>query len=88
MSILARIRAHGGDLIRDGYKFRLRKGRLTPDNLKWITEHIDQAKREIWPLYDEWEERAAIMEYDGGFSRESAERAAYVCVGGQLADAA
>jgi hypothetical protein len=25
----------------------------------------------------EWEERAAIMEYDGGLSREDAERAAW-----------
>ncbi len=31
-------------------------------------------------LYEEFEERAAIMEYDGGFSRKEAERAAWECV--------
>lgn len=32
---------------------------------------------EIEAMWDEFEERAAIMEYDGGMSREEAERAAW-----------
>jgi hypothetical protein len=32
------------------------------------------------PWYDLWEERAAIMEYDGGMSRDEAEWQAYVIV--------
>ena len=33
-----------------------------------------------WPVEDreEWEERAAIIEYCGGLSREAAERAAFL----------
>lgn len=33
----------------------------------------------------DWEERAAIMEYDGGLDREAAERAAYLDVKRQKA---
>ncbi len=37
---------------------------------------------ERWPqtLRDEWEERAAIIEFDGGEPRPVAERAAYIIV--------
>ena len=31
-----------------------------------------------------WEERAAIMEYEGGLSREEAEWQAFLCVQGEL----
>jgi hypothetical protein len=39
---------------------------------------IRQAVR-TWPVHRriEWEERAAIMQYDGGLSRERAEKLAY-----------
>lgn len=77
MSILARIRAHGGDVIRDGYAFRFRTGRMEPTAVAWVKANIDAVKREVWPEFDAWEERAAIMEFDGGMSREDAERAAY-----------
>jgi len=33
--------------------------------------------REVWPEFDDWNERAAIMEYDGGMDRAEAEAAAY-----------
>lgn len=88
MSILARIRAQGGDVIRDGFQFRLRQGRLTPEAIAWVKANLDAVKREAWPDFDRWQERAAIMEFDGGVSREEAERAAYQCLEVQHAHAA
>lgn len=80
MSILARIRAHGGDVIRDEWRINLRKGRLDAAALAWIGARSDDLKREVWPEFDAFEERAAIMEFDGGMSRDDAERAAYADV--------
>ena len=37
-------------------------------------------------LMELWEERAAIMEYEGGRSREYAEWQAFLCVQGELDD--
>lgn len=88
MSILARIRANGGDVTRDGYRFSLRQGRLTLDAVAWVKANLDAVKREVWPQFDEWQERAAIMEFDGGLSREEAEQAALACMEGRYADAA
>jgi len=79
-SILSHIRAHGGDVIRDGYRFSLRRGRLKDHAISWIKANLDAVKREVWPDFDRWEERAAIMEFDGGLTREEAERAAYQCL--------
>ena len=77
MSIIDRIRANGGEVIRDGWTISLRKGRLTDDAVKWIGQNKAALTREIWPEYDEWEERAAIMEFDGGMTRDEAQQAAY-----------
>ncbi|WP_300379592.1 hypothetical protein [Henriciella sp.] len=77
MSILERIRANGGDVIRDGYSFRLRPGQLDAAALDWVKKNIEAVKREVWPAYDDWQERAAIIEFDGGMSREKAEKLAY-----------
>lgn len=77
MSILAHIRAKGGEVIRDQHRFSLRQGKLTPHAVAWIKANLDAVKREAWPLFDEWEERAAIREFDGGMTREEAEAAAY-----------
>lgn len=77
MSILDRIRANGGEVIRDGCTFRLRAGRLPNDAITWVKEHKREVMREIWPEFDDWEERSAIREFDGGQSREDAETAAY-----------
>lgn len=87
-SILARIRAHGGDVTRNGYCFSLRQGRLTQEHVAWVRANLDAVKREAWPAFDDWQERAAIMEFDGGMSREEAELAAYLCVEGDRAHAA
>lgn len=77
MSILDRIRANGGEVIRTGWQFRIRKGRLTPVALAWIAERRSELMREVWPEFDDWHERAAIREFDGGQARADAEAAAY-----------
>ena len=45
-----------------------------------------QSYRELLPedLTELWEERAAIMEYEGGLSREDAEWQAFLCVQGDV----
>ena len=75
--IMDRIWAHGGQVIRDGWRLRLQRGRLTDEAVKWIGEHRAELMREVWPEYDEWEERAAIREFCGGQPREAANDAAY-----------
>lgn len=77
MSILARIRANGGDVIRTEWRFRLQPGRLTVEALAWLRARWWMACAEAWPLWGEWAERAAIMEHDGGLPRAEAERLAY-----------
>lgn len=77
MSILDRIRAHGGEVIRHEWRFTLRKGRLDAAAIEWLRGRWRDVCAEVWPEFDEWEERAAIMEFDGGMSRDEAEAAAY-----------
>ncbi|WP_423207989.1 hypothetical protein E2974_12445 [Paracoccus yeei] len=77
MPILDHIRAHGGEVIRDGWSIALRKGRMTSETIAWVRDHKTDLMREIWPEFDEFEERAAIMEFDGGMTRSDAETAAY-----------
>lgn len=45
-----------------------------------------ESYRELLPeaLSELWEERAAIMEYEGGLSLEEAEWQAFLCVEGEL----
>lgn len=77
MSILTRIRAHGGDVIRDEYRMTLRPGKLSKNAIEWIASNRMALHREVWPLVDDWHERAAIREFDGGQCRDDAERDAY-----------
>lgn len=77
MTILARIRANGGDVVRDEWRFSLRRGRLTDAAIAWLTSRWLDLCREVWPAFDEWMERAAIREFDGGQTRPEAERDAY-----------
>lgn len=79
---MERIRDHGGEVIRDEWRVSLRKGRLTADALDWLREHKADLMREVWPEFDAWDERAAIMEFDGGMTRDEAEAAAYRSVTG------
>ncbi len=75
--ILDRIRANGGEVIRESWRIRLRRGRLGDAAMKWVADNRAALMREIWPAYDEWEERAAIREFDGGQERIAANDAAY-----------
>ncbi|HLS19453.1 MAG TPA: hypothetical protein VK090_06560 [Paracoccaceae bacterium] len=75
--ILDRIRAHGGEVIRHKWTIRMRRGRLSDAAIEWVTRHKDALLREVWPEADDFEERAAIMEFDGEMSRAEAEAAAY-----------
>jgi hypothetical protein len=77
MAIIDRIRANGGEVIREGYRFRLRKGRLSPEAVKWVRAHFAELCADIWPEFDAFEERAAIRQFCGGQTREEAEEAAY-----------
>jgi len=77
LSIVERIRAHGGDVIRSDWRVSLRPGQLSTGSLDWLRAHRSDLMREVWPEFDEWEERAAIREFDGGMSRADAEAAAY-----------
>lgn len=76
-SILSRIRANGGDVGRQEWRFTLRRGRLTEDAIRWVRARWPEVCLEVWPAFDLWSERAAIMEFCGGMSRAEAERAAY-----------
>lgn len=77
--ILARIRDHGGDVIRDEWRMKLRVGSLPPHALAWLKrpEVRAQLHRELWPEVDDFHERAAIREFEGGQDRDTAEREAY-----------
>jgi len=85
---LAFIRSFGGDVVREGYVFRLRPGRMDAATIARAKPHMEAIKAEVWPAYPDWEERAAIMEIDGGLTREEADRAAYQCMEATHADAA
>jgi len=77
-SIIAKIHDRGGSVdLRDG-KLILRRGNLTDAAVEWIKVHRADLIREMVPphLADEFEERAAIREYDGGQYRAKAEAAA------------
>lgn len=75
--ILDRIRAHGGEVIRDKWRITLRRGRLTDEAVQWVRNHHADLMYEVWPEHDDWQERAAIREFDGGQDRQEAEEAAY-----------
>ena len=55
---------------------RTPKGVLTPDLLDEIRQH----KQELHALVEEWSERVAIAEYDGGLACENAQRLAWQCL--------
>jgi hypothetical protein len=78
MTILARIRAHGADVMRDGWNMRLlRASKLPAGALEWVKAHRNEVMEEIWPEFDAFEERAAIYEHEARMERAEAEAAAY-----------
>lgn len=84
MAIIDRIRAHGGEVIRNGWRFSLRRGRLTDDAVAWLRLNWSEVCAEVWPEFDAWTERAAIREFMGGETREEAEAASYQEVMGHV----
>ena len=77
-SIMERIKARGAVVKRDRWRLKIvKRGTLSASDIQWISDHRADLMREIWPLYDDWEERAAIREYCGEQDRETANNAAY-----------
>ena len=72
-ALLAELRARGVALrvVGDGIRFRP-KAAVTPE----LLTRMAACKEELLALIGQLEERAAIIEYDGGFTRAEAERRA------------
>ena len=47
MSIMERIRAHGGEVIRNEWRLTIRRGRLTDEALAWLRDRKDDLTREV-----------------------------------------
>lgn len=78
--ILDRIRAKGGEVVRDRWRMKLRPGRLSNKAIAWIKENRPALMLEVWPEFDQFEERAAILEFGNGYPRDEAEDRAYEIV--------
>jgi len=77
VSILARIRAKGGDVTVKGGRTAIVRGNLTDADLAWLRDNRERLLAETVPSYDQWSERAAILEYDAGIPRAEAEARAW-----------
>jgi hypothetical protein len=77
-ALLSTLHAAGVALTLDAgaLRYRAPKGVMTPDLLQQLAEY----KAALLDLLEAFEERAAIMEYEGGLSQEEAERLAWACV--------
>jgi hypothetical protein len=77
---LSRVRALGANIMLDGEKLRIiNRAKLPPAAIAMIRDHA----RDIAALIEaeaEFEERAAILEYDGGLPRPQAEDLARILV--------
>jgi hypothetical protein len=60
-------------------RYKAHKGVLTPA----LLDGMRQYKAALHALVEEWSERAALVEYDGGIPRTEAERLAWACVLGE-----
>lgn len=71
--IMERVRAHGANICLEGGKLKIHDGKKLPAEAKEIIKANARAIAD-W-LEDEaaYEERAAILEYDGGLTRAVAE---------------
>ncbi len=54
--------------------------RREENNLGWYLEHMASVARWCSEARDEWEERAAILEYEAGRSRKDAENQAFFMI--------
>lgn len=84
MAIIDRIRANGGEVIRDKWRFRLRRGRLDDAAVAWIKANWSALCDELWPEFDAFQERAAIKQFCAGMERADAEAEAYTEVMGDV----
>jgi hypothetical protein len=72
-AIIARIRALGANVILDAGKLRFVNGaRLPADAAQFIGKHRDALIAHLQDEVDEVDERAAIIEFDGGVPRDIA----------------
>ena len=72
-SLLRELRDHGIELEIVGHRLRYRpKSAVTPE----LRERMAACQEGLLALIEQLEERAAIMEFDGGLSRAEAERQA------------
>ena len=60
-------------------RYKALKGVLTPELLDAMREH----KTALHALVEAFEERAALMEYEGGLPKGEAEWQAFLCVQGE-----
>lgn len=75
--VIEAIRTHGLSISADNGNLHVwPKDRITPE----MRATIRSMKTALLDFIDDYEERAAIMEYDGGMSRTEAEAAALECV--------
>lgn len=79
-SIMARIRAAGANVEIDGGKLHIVNGRKVPDDLRAELRRNGRAVAEWLDREGEFEERAAIIEFDGHAPREWAEQFAAVLI--------
>jgi len=78
--LIARIRSHGANVAFEGGRLRIVNGEKLPAG---ALEYIKANGRAIADFLDrecEFEERAAIIEFDGGAPREWAEKFATFCI--------
>lgn len=78
--IVARVRAHGANVMIDGGKLIIvNRAKLPAGALDFIKAH-GRAIADFLDHEAEFEERAAIVEYDAGAPREMAEAFAKACI--------
>ena len=83
-SVFADLRARGVSLRAVGDRLLYRPTAAVSAELR---ERIVANKPDLLALLERFEERAAIIEFDGGFSREEAERRAWESVLGLTSEA-
>jgi len=81
LALLINARAAGFQLHAEGKRLLVRG----PKRLAALAQELLRHKAQILDLLEAWEERASIIQCDGGVSREEAERLAWQCVLGEHA---
>jgi len=76
VEVLTEAHAAGLQIHMDGERLIMRG----PKRLASLAQHLLSHKAAILEILELFEERAAIMEYDGGLPHTEAERLAWACV--------